>query len=294
MRIQIDGKKIPYPLGSLRGRLLLAGLSELQAAQAIHEILTSEDLKDPEETDLQKLVLSWLATNKLSSVAHYENLLAYDRARSRPDGPPPIIVAIEGASATGKSMIALDLLTRLNATRYISTDTVRHMLRGMFSETSHPELHCHTYQAFRHKQEGPTELHETVRGFISQTNLVQPKIMELTHRVLLEGAMGVVEGVHMIPGSLHSLGSSAIEVLVSPSEELHEAMFQTKRSVGKLKSVSGDEGERRDEFEATCRIQEFMLSKARIENVTIVEFEHYEGAVEQISSRILETVDALI
>lgn len=294
MKIRIDGSEIPYPLGVLRGKLRLAGLSELQAAQAIHEIMPSEGLDQPLESSIQALTSKWLATNKLSSLKHFETLTAYEKARSNHNGPPPIIVVIEGASATGKSMIALELLQRLAGTRYISTDTVRQILRGMLPETSHPELHCHTYQAHKYKQEGPANLDRTVRGFIAQTNLIQPKILDLVSRILTEGALAVVEGVHLIPGSLNPLGPSVLEILVEPFSRIHEAMFHSKHSVGGLKSVSGDEKQRNVEFEAAQKIQEFMRARARSEGLPIVQFEDYDGALEEISSLVVKMSESLL
>jgi 2-phosphoglycerate kinase len=294
MKIRVGEREIPYPAGPLRGKLLLAGLSEFEVAQALEQISSLDEGEYATEPELYSLASKWLTTNKISSLEPFESLVAFDIARERSDGPPPIIVVLEGASATGKSLIAFEVLRNLAATRYISTDTVRQVLRGELGKDSHPEIHCHTYQAHKYKQEGPEGLHKHVRGFIAQTNLIQPRIIDLTKRVLSEGAMAVVEGVHIVPGTLGPLSGGVIEAVISPAPEMHEAMFYSKHSIGRLRSVSKDEKDRREEFEATRRIQKFMEAKARESGVAIVVLDEYEQAIGELSLLIRQTMDSLI
>jgi 2-phosphoglycerate kinase len=294
MKIRVGEREIPYPVGPLRGKLLLAGLSEYEVARAIEEIWSPQESDHATEPEIYSLASRWLAVNRLSSLSSFESLVEFDRARERSDGPDPIAVVLEGASATGKSLIAFEVLRNLAASRYISTDTVRQVLRGTLDKSAHPEIHCHTYQAHKYRQEGPEGLHEYVRGFIAQTDLIQPAIVDLTKRVLHEGATAVVEGVHIVPGTLGPLSSSVIEAVLSPSPEMHEAMFYSKHSIGRLRSVSENEAERRQEFEATRRIQEYLEAKANESGVAIVEFDEYEYALEQLSALVRETIKSLI
>ena len=280
-------------MSSLRGRLLLAGLSNIEAEQALAEIQSSQGNGPLSEQEIYVAAKNWLSSNRLSAAPEFEKLIAYDEARET-TGQAPLIVAIEGASATGKTMLALEVLKILNATRFLSTDTVRQVLRSMMSESTHPELHCHTYQAHQFRQEGPETLEPVVRGFIAQSSIIMPRVMDLTSRVLAEGAIAVVEGVHILPGALADLGPSVLEILVSPSRDTHEAMFLAKHTAGKLKSVSDDRGRRNQEFHATLRIQEYLLEQAREKKVHVVRLQDYEQALGDIFSLILKCIEALI
>ncbi|MGD9396608.1 MAG: hypothetical protein PVJ05_09295, partial [Candidatus Thorarchaeota archaeon] len=207
---------------------------------------------------------------------------------------PTIAVVIEGASATGKSLIALELMHDLTATRFISTDTVRQVLRGMMSEDQHPELFCHTYQAHIHRQAGPSDLAPVVRGFLAQCELISPHIETMAKRVIEEGAIGVIEGVHIQPGILQNMSSGVIEILINPNYETHRAMFSSKHEIGKLTTVSDDKTVRRKEFEATRAIQEFMIEEAQKSDVSIIELTSYEEIYQNISTLIVSRVRNLI
>lgn len=52
-----------------------------------------------------------------------------------------------GTSGTGKSTLASLLAGRLGISNILSTDSVRHMLRGFSDETQAPLLWVSTYQA---------------------------------------------------------------------------------------------------------------------------------------------------
>ncbi len=292
MRVRIGDKVIPYPLGSLRGRFRLAGFSQLEAEQAVSEIQASVGTGSLSEKDLDAMARGWISSNRLSLASSFEKLAEYEEAR-RSKGRPPLVVAIEGASATGKTMLALEIVNMINATRFISTDTIRQILRTIMPESKYPELHCHTYQAHKYRQEGSVALNPEVRGFIAQTGLIMPGVVELARRVLAEGAVTVIEGVHIVPGSLVGLGPSVLELVVSPTRETHEAMFLAKHAAGKLRSVTEDENRRYAEFEATVSIQEYMLEQAQRKGINVVDFEDYEESLKEIAALILSRIESL-
>ena len=121
-------------------------------------------------------------------LADYDLLTKYEALRRTSKAIPPLILVFEGASATGKSMLALDFIVYLSITRIISTDTVRQVLRGIHSKEDHPELHCHTYQAHKYRQVGPEELNPMIRGYLAQCELIEPVIRDAVDRLAQEGA----------------------------------------------------------------------------------------------------------
>ena len=280
-------QSVPYPLDILRGRLRLIGLSYQKIESIISQVMDQGTIDSRVLTDI-------LGSEDSTAKKQFELLVRYDEARRGIEPLDPLILVLEGASATGKSMLALDMIRNLGATRIISTDTVRKVLRGVYTPTTHPELYCHTYQAHKERLAGPESLDVIVRGYVAQCEHINPVIRTITERIVKEGAEAVVEGVHVIPGTLSNVSKSVVEVLVNPSPELHKNMFLTKHSMAGLKSVSSDENRRTSEFDDTRKIQEFMLVSARKSGINIIELEDYEQAERETCKTVLETIKTLL
>jgi len=265
----------------------MSGLNDRAIAEVVDESVIS---KFDTEVALLVHTRETLSSYDSSILSNFEALTKYESLRGESLETPPIVVVLEGASATGKSLVALELMHDLTATRFISTDTVRQVLRGIVSEDQHPELFCHTYQAYTHRQVGPSNLDPVVRGFLAQCEIISLHIEKMTKRVIEEGAIAVIEGVHIQPGILQNLSSGVIEILINPDYETHRAMFTSKHEIGKLTTVSDDKIVRNKEFEATRAIQEFMIEKAQNSDVPIVGLTTYQDIYQDVSALIISKV----
>lgn len=291
MRLRLRNEEVPYPLFTIKGRLRLSGLNE----QAISEVMHNSAVQNSEtEETLLNHVRESLVSYEPGVRTNFETLTKYENLRGEFPELPAIVVILEGASATGKSLIALELMRDLTATRFISTDSIRLVLQGIMSEEKQPELFCHTYQAHTHRQAGPADLDPVVRGFIAQCEIITPHIENMTERIIAEGTIAVVEGVHIQPSTLQSLSPGVIEVLINPDVKTHKAMFTGKHEMGKLRTVSKDKTVRDKEFEATRAIQEYMLAAAEKEDVPIIALTGYDDVYQAISALVISRVRNLI
>jgi energy-coupling factor transporter ATP-binding protein EcfA2 len=75
-----------------------------------------------------------------------------------------LIILLAGTSGTGKSTLASLLAERLKITTVLSTDSVRHALRGQFSKEEYPHLHVSTYETDQMYN------HSTTSAAIAPTN----------------------------------------------------------------------------------------------------------------------------
>ena len=295
MRVRIQEQELPFPLTTIRGRLRLSGLTDISISQILADIQKYQSSKKvPTESELTKFVEDALNSYSPQIIKNYETLNVYEHLRSISDEIPPIILALEGASATGKSMLALDLVHDLVSTRFISTDTIRQVLKGIYKKRDYPELYCHTYQAFKHKQSGSSSLDSVVRGYIAQCELISPPLIEMVTQIHAEGAIAVLEGVHLQPGSITHLSKGTIEILINPNKKTHKAMFTSKHVAGKLKSVSKDSITREEEFQSTRKIQDYMIMEAKKHDLSIIAFESYEDARSEISKLIINKIEQII
>lgn len=295
MKMKFLDSEIPYPLSVLKGRLRLSGLTDSEVASTIAIVMNEAGRNESwREEDLLDYVEEHLEKHSSNICQNFRLLRMYDEAREKSPSLPGIILVLEGASATGKSLLALELVRDIAATRYISTDTVRQIVRGILDEHEHPELHCHTYQAHKYKQSGNQSLNPIIRGFIAQLQILEPYIEDLTNRLISEGATGLIEGVHIRPGTYLARAMNVLEVMINPSVEMHKAMFLGKHAGGKLKTVSSDILVRNTEFEATRIIQDYMLSSASEHGVPIIDLKSYESARIEISHLVIETIRNLM
>jgi 2-phosphoglycerate kinase len=304
MRLRVRDESIPYPLIVLRGRLRLSGLSYLEIEQVIGELQSAikEGNLVPDHDELVQECHSLLSQTpkRQAALGAFDLLTKYEEVRRTSDAPPPLVLVIEGASATGKSMLAVEMIACLAATRTINTDTVRQVLRSIYDRNEHPELFCHTYQAHKHRMAGPEEHSDAVRGFIAQCELITPFVVRAVERILEEGTVAVVEGVHVVPGTF-ATEPGVIEVLIDPNPGDHLSMFKAKSSASGLKTVSDNDAQREAEFKAASEIQDYMVECAkralRFEDRIIV-LDNYEQAFDAVRRiiiveirKLLETID---
>jgi 2-phosphoglycerate kinase len=279
----------------LKGRLKLSGLSDIDADKIIERIFTEFSAQQiVEEKSILSSVRDELSSLHPQVIDAYEILTQYEELRRLSADTPPIILILEGASSTGKSMIALEMIYNLGVTRILSTDTIRQVLRSIENQKEHPELFCHTYQAHIHKQLGEESLDPIIRGFLAQLEHIEPFVKKGVGKFMNEGTDALVEGVHIIPGTLDGLGKGIIEVLVNPDTKTHEEMFVSKYRSGKLRTVSKDEKIRTAEFQAAKMIQEYMIEQAKNKKTNIIRFNNYESAVSIISDIVVKKVEELI
>lgn len=294
MRVTIRGQSIPYPVTVLRGKLRLSGLSHLDAETLISDVLGIVGERLPTEEEVIKLVRDGLMSYHAAALQRFDVLTKYESLRASQQTLPPFVLVLEGASATGKSMLSIPMILNLAATRVISTDTIRQVLRTIYSENEHPELYCHTYQAYQYRQAGPQQLDPVIRGYLAQCELIEPVIRNLVDRISKEGADAVVEGVHVRPGILGKLNPGVIEAVVDPGEEFHRAMFMTKHAAAKLKTVSGDHTVRQREFQSTRLIQNYLVDEARRSRVHILELSDYGQAEEDLCGMVVESARQIL
>jgi 2-phosphoglycerate kinase len=295
MRLRYQDSEAPYPLTVLRGRLRLSGLTDIEVASIIDDASRkANNIRALNEEDFMSCIEESLKEYPSDILQNFQSLTKYDKIRGESTTLPALILILEGASATGKSMLALELMAELAVTRFISTDTIRQILRGISSNQSHPELYCHTYQAYAYKQSGSPSLDPVVRGYIAQSELVMPYVQDLVNRLIAEGTIGLIEGVHIQPGIFEGTSSGILEVMINPSIETHRELFLGKHMTGKLRTVSSDISTRNREFEATRLIQDYMLSCALKHNVPVIPLKSYETARIEISKLIVKSVRNLM
>ena len=131
------------------------------------------------------------------------------------------MVMIGGTTGVGKSTVATMLASRLGITRVIATDVIRQVLRAFFTHEAMPSVHRSAFEA------------GGVEGYREQAQRVATGVDAIVERAAAEAKPLIVEGVHVLPGSLDSELRGrcvAVEaVLVVDDPELHRGHSPHRR-----------------------------------------------------------------
>lgn len=187
----------------------------------------------------------------------------------------PLIVMIGGTTGVGKSTLATMLAARLGITRVIATDVIRQVLRAFFTHEAMPSVHHSAFEV------------GGVAGFRAQAGRVATGVGAIVERAAGEGTPLVVEGVHVLPGSLDpQLREQCLAVealLVVEDEELHRGHFSHRRS--------GRPPERYLARFADIRaLQSHLVACAREEGAAIIDNQNADQALGRLMELVLDAV----
>lgn len=187
--------------------------------------------------------------------------------------PHPIAIYIGGASGTGKSKLALELAPLLRIYRVTATDTIRQVMRMVFTPAILPVLHRSSFELA--ESDSPWDEREQgeglIAGFEEQATRVCVGIRAVVERAAAENRNVVVEGVHVVPGILpfRDLAGDTYQVvltLATLDEEAHRARF-LHRSFRERRQAD----HYLEHFAAIRALQEHVLELAEQHDVPLVD-----------------------
>ena len=162
--------------------------------------------------------------------------------------PRPLVLYIGGASGTGKSTLALELAPLLRIYRINATDTIRQVMRMVFTPSILPALHSSSFEvAGPFDPQVPEDGGRSSRDpefeqrlgatFEEQSTRVCVGVRAVVERAIAENMSIVVEGTHLHPELIPfaDLEGSVYQVplyLVTLNEESHRARFLARARTG--------------------------------------------------------------
>ena len=121
--------------------------------------------------------------------------------RALEDGKP-IFLLLGGSTGVGKTSIALEMARRLDIPHVIGTDSIRQIMRLMFSPDLMPEIHCSTYDAYGALGLDSADPDALIAGFREQAQKICVGVHALLDRAVEENTDMLIEGVNLLPGLL--------------------------------------------------------------------------------------------
>ncbi len=228
--ILIKDKKhgLPYSKGLMAQSFTATGLSPARAYLAAQRIQDEMRERDLRQVSMAELVEMSVAV--LEEQAGPEYAQRYRRLREIANLDRPLVILIGGTTGVGKSTIATEIAHRLGITRIVSTDSIREVMRGIFTRELMPAIYESSFNAWRGlRVPVPHGANPVIVGFREQTAAVITGIRSLIERASVEGESLVIEGVHMVPGYIEPSqfkNASVVQLLVTvDDEDAHRSHF---------------------------------------------------------------------
>ena len=216
--------------------------------------------------------------------------------------PRPLVIYVGGASGTGKSTLSLELAPLLRIYRINATDTIRQVMRMVFTQKIMPALHSSSFEIVEHLEAPPAEerggapvdvdnTDRVIASFEEQARRVCVGVRAVVERAIAENMSIVVEGVHLVPGLVPfpDLEGSAYQVplvLATLDEEAHRARFLARSQVG------GRRAERYlENFEGIRTIHDHVLQQAEAHEVEELETSHGDPPVVRTLQLVTATLE---
>ncbi|HEX7038643.1 MAG TPA: ATP cone domain-containing protein [Trueperaceae bacterium] len=208
----------------------------------------------------------------------------------------PVMLLIGGAPGVGKSAIAAEVAYRLGIPRVVSTDIVRQALRSLIGPELSPTLHASSFTAWRaellpeEQASAEPERNAVLRGFLAQVRQLDPAITAIVERSVAEDTSLVIEGVHLVPGTVAEkrvVGATILRAMLFVDDvDDHRKHF----AVREVRTGSRLARPYLDHFDEIRVLHDYLLERSEAEGVLVVDATDFETAVERCVDHVLDAL----
>jgi len=275
-----NGKQQPFSRGVLARSIYAAGLDLDRAYRLVAEL--EQDLRESGSRTSTSHEIARRIAEILERLEGPKVARRYRLVRQVHRLPRPLVIYVGGASGTGKSTISVELAPLLRIYRISATDTIRQMMRMVFSPQILPALHSSSFEiapAFGHdpsfeeryiSPQDPDHVERLIATFEEQATRVSVGVRAVVERTAAENMSILVEGVHLFPplvpfADLEGAVYQVPMMMAMADLEAHRLRFLSRASHG------GRRAERYVEnFEAIRTIHDFLLQQAESHDVPLL------------------------
>jgi 2-phosphoglycerate kinase len=292
--IVISDKKhgLPFSKGLMAQSFTATGLSPMRAYSAAQKV--EDRLRDADEKHVPVARLREVATAVLRETAGDDYARRYMRLRDIGHVDKPVVILIGGTTGVGKSTIATEVAHRLGITRIVSTDSIREVMRGIFSRDLMPAVYESSFDAWRSlRVPVPRGANPVIVGFREQTAVVSTAIEALIDRAIRERESMVIEGIHLVPGYMDTSpfqDAWVVPIIIAVNDdEAHLSHFY-------IREIQTD-GTRpmekyRDNFDTILQLGTYIEDLARDHHIPVIVSHQLDRTVAEVLEHIVDAVIA--
>ena len=247
IQVQSQGETRPFSRGVLARSIHAAG-PDVDRAYELITILVNQ-LREEGVTLLSRGEIARRTGELLDRNEGVETARRYRLVRRVRRLPRPLVIYVGGASGTGKSTLSLELAPMLRIYRINATDTIRQVMRMVFTPNILPALHSSSFEVAAKTNPGasvgrygsasdPAFVERLVATYQEQATRVCVGVRAVVERAIVENMNILVEGVHLYPGLVPfpDLEGAVYQVplfLATMDEEAHRAHFVARAHYGR-------------------------------------------------------------
>ncbi len=274
------GPPQPFSRGLLATSIYAAGVDLDRAYRLVGRV--QQRLRKERVRTLDSMELASRVGEVLERYVDADTAGRYRVLRTMRRLPRPVVVYLAGASGAGKSTLALELAPLLRIYRVNSTDTIRQVMRMVFSSTMLPALHRSSFeQAPAGEVAGLAELtgldgedtfeRRVLHAFYEQATRVLVGVRAVVERSVAENVNILVEGVHLMPPLVPfaDLEGAAFQIpfaLTLMDEDAHRDRFLNRGLLGSRRADHYLEN-----FRAIRAVQDHLLHQAENYDVPLLD-----------------------
>lgn len=277
----------PFSKGLLTKSITASGIEPsigYQMAQELESELLEDRIEFIDKHELYQRVISKIEKEHGKEVAQqYQTASRIKKSLDR-----PVIVYLGGAVGIGKSTVSTELASRLPSFKVTSTDTIRQIMRLVFSPDILPAIHVSSFQTdhlkdFRHL--GSEE--RLLAGFRLQASNVCVGVKAVVERAIVENVNTIIEGVHLLPDFIrfpHLKGKAYHIPIVL---ELHDPEAHKDRFQSRITYQTQRHQNYLEHFKNIRCVHDCFVEQGKRYRINIIDNDHFDIATNQIVQIII-------
>ena len=269
--VEQNGSSSPFSKGILTQSLQATGLEPNVAydvARNIESQLIEKQRRNIPRSEIRLLTLKVLRDQYGEVYAERYRIWREFETIAR-----PMIILIGGPTGAGKTSLGIEIAHRLGITRVISTDSIRQIMRLMFSPELMPSIHSSSYDAWKYLTT-PLSLNAdpVIEGFREQVIRVSVGTRAIIDRAIEENVSMVLDGVHVVPGFIDlELYRNKAYVFTLMVSTLDEARFKHRFISRQEATVTRPVHKYLANLDSILKIQNYVLSMAEQHGAPIID-----------------------